>query len=78
MTTFTTADRIQAEKDGSFTINVEPIPFAGMVNLDEFKDLMFPGFNLRFTKQGSEWVCKMPDWLLDQAITMASGLFPKK
>jgi hypothetical protein len=35
MTTFTTEDRIIAEKDGSFTINVEPIPFAGMVNLEE-------------------------------------------
>jgi hypothetical protein len=32
MTTFTTEDRIHAEKDGSFTINVEPIPFAGWVN----------------------------------------------
>jgi hypothetical protein len=35
MTTFTTEDRIIAEKDGSFTVNVEPIPFAGMVNLNE-------------------------------------------
>jgi hypothetical protein len=31
MTTFTTEDRILAEKDGSFTVNVEPIPFAGWV-----------------------------------------------
>lgn len=35
MTTFTTEDRILAEKDGSFTINVEPIPFAGMVTLTD-------------------------------------------
>jgi hypothetical protein len=32
MTTFTTEDRILAEKDGSFTVNVEPIPFAGWIN----------------------------------------------
>jgi orotate phosphoribosyltransferase len=35
MTTFTTEDRIIAEKDGSFTVNVEPIPFAGMVDIGE-------------------------------------------
>lgn len=35
MTTFTTDDRIIAEKDGSFTVNVEPIPFAGMVTLTD-------------------------------------------
>jgi hypothetical protein len=35
MTTFTTEDRILAEKDGSFTVNVEPIPFAGLVTLIE-------------------------------------------
>ena len=35
MTTFTTEDRIIAEKNGSFTINVEPIPFAGMVTITE-------------------------------------------
>jgi hypothetical protein len=35
MTTFTTEDRILAEKDGSFTINVEPIPFAGWVENNE-------------------------------------------
>ena len=43
MTTFTTEDRILAEKDGSLTINVEPIPFAGLVTITEsaptFKDL---------------------------------------
>jgi hypothetical protein len=32
MTTFTTEDRIIAEGDGSVTINVEPIPFAGWVS----------------------------------------------
>jgi hypothetical protein len=35
MTTFTTEDRINAEKNGSLTINVEPIPFAGLVTLTE-------------------------------------------
>jgi hypothetical protein len=35
MTTFTTEDRISAEKSTSVTINVEPIPFAGMVTLTE-------------------------------------------
>jgi hypothetical protein len=43
MTTFTTEDRIIAEKNGSVTINVEPIPFAGLVTITEstptFKDL---------------------------------------
>jgi hypothetical protein len=37
MTTFTTEDRILAEKDGSLTFNVEPIPFAGLVTLTEPK-----------------------------------------
>ena len=32
MTTFTTEDRILAEKDGSLTFNVEPIPFAGWIS----------------------------------------------
>ncbi len=35
MTTFTTEDRIHAEKNGSLTLNVEPIPFAGLVTLTE-------------------------------------------
>jgi hypothetical protein len=43
MTTFTTEDRIIAEKNGSVTINVEPIPFAGLITITEnkpvFKDL---------------------------------------
>jgi hypothetical protein len=43
MTTFTTEDRIIAEKNGSVTINVEPIPFAGLVTITEgaptYKDL---------------------------------------
>jgi hypothetical protein len=37
MTTFTTEDRIIAEQNGSVTINVEPIPFAGMITLIEPK-----------------------------------------
>lgn len=39
-----------------------------------FKDIMFPGFQLRFVKQGEEWVCSMPEWLLDQAVVMASEI----
>jgi hypothetical protein len=43
MTTFTTEDRILAEKDGSLTVNVEPIPFAGLVTITDnvpfYKDL---------------------------------------
>ena len=74
MTTFTTEDRIIAEKDGSFTVNVEPIPFAGMVNLDEIKDILIPGFNFRFVKQGTNWVCTMPDWLLNEAIGVAGAV----
>jgi hypothetical protein len=35
MTTFTTEDRIIAEQNCSVTINVEPIPFAGIVTLTE-------------------------------------------
>jgi hypothetical protein len=35
MTTFTTEDRLIAEKDGSVTINVEPIPFAGLITITE-------------------------------------------
>jgi len=38
MTTFTTEDRIVVEKDGSLTINIEPIPFAGLVNLEQGSD----------------------------------------
>jgi hypothetical protein len=37
MTTFTTEDRLIAEQNGSVTINVEPIPFAGMVTITESK-----------------------------------------
>jgi hypothetical protein len=35
MTTFTTEDRILAEKNGSVTIKVEPIPFAGLITITE-------------------------------------------
>jgi hypothetical protein len=35
MTTFTTEDRLIAEQNGSVTINVEPIPFAGFVTITE-------------------------------------------
>jgi hypothetical protein len=42
MTTFTTEDRVIAEQNGSVTINVEPIPFAGLITITEtpkYKDL---------------------------------------
>jgi hypothetical protein len=42
MTTFTTEDRLIAEQNGSVTINVEPIPFAGLITITEtpkYKDL---------------------------------------
>jgi hypothetical protein len=35
MTTFTTEDRLIAEQNGSVTINVEPIPFAGVITITE-------------------------------------------
>jgi hypothetical protein len=35
MTTFTTEDRVIAEQNGSVTINVEPIPFAGLITITE-------------------------------------------
>ena len=38
MTTFTTEDRLIAESNGSVTINVEPIPFAGLVQLQDKED----------------------------------------
>jgi hypothetical protein len=38
MTTFTTEDRIIVEKDGSLTVNVEPIPFMGMVTFTDQED----------------------------------------
>ena len=38
MTTFTSEDRLIAEKDNSVTINVEPIPFMGMVTLTDTED----------------------------------------
>lgn len=45
---------------------------------ENYKDVEFPGFSLRFTKQGNEYVCSLPDWLLDQVILMAAGIRPKK
>lgn len=35
MTTFTTEDRLIAEQNGSVTINVDPIPFAGVITITE-------------------------------------------
>ena len=37
MTTFTFKDFTE-EKDGSVTVNVEPIPFAGMVSIQDKED----------------------------------------
>ena len=42
MTTFTLKDyvenKLMEEKDGSVTVNVEPIPFAGLVALQDKED----------------------------------------
>jgi hypothetical protein len=38
MTTFTSEDRLVAEKDGSLTLNVEPIPFVGWVAITDQED----------------------------------------
>jgi hypothetical protein len=38
MTTFTSEDRLVAEKDGSLTLNVEPIPFLGWVTITDQED----------------------------------------
>jgi hypothetical protein len=38
MTTFTSEDRLVVEKNASVTINVEPIPFVGMVTLTDNED----------------------------------------
>jgi hypothetical protein len=38
MTTFTSEDRLVAEKDGSLTLNVEPIPFVGWVTITDQED----------------------------------------
>lgn len=42
MTTFTLKDYLEnkmiEEKDGSITVNVEPIPFAGMVSVQDKED----------------------------------------
>ena len=74
MTTFTTEDRILAEKDGSFTVNVSPPHVVDSGASYQFKDVEFPGFNFRFVKKGSDWICTMDEWLVDQAIVIASGL----
>jgi hypothetical protein len=37
MTTFTFKDFVE-EKDGSVTVNVEPIPFAGLVSIQDKED----------------------------------------
>lgn len=33
----------------------------------EYKDLQVGDFIFRFIKEGNEWVCKMPDWLMEVA-----------
>jgi hypothetical protein len=48
-----------------------------MVNVEIYKDVEFPGFNFRFVKRGDNWICAMPEFLLDTAIVMATSLFPK-
>ena len=36
--------------------------------MTEYKDLETSGFIFRFIKEGNEWVCKMPDWLIEEAV----------
>ena len=36
--------------------------------MTQIKDILIDNrFNFRFVKEGDEWVCKMPDWLLEEA-----------
>jgi len=35
--------------------------------MTQYKDISIKGFNFRFVKEGDEWVCKMPEWLLKNA-----------
>jgi len=62
MTTFTTEDRIIAEKDGSVTINVEPIPFAGLITITESAPKSKP----------VAWIDT------ESNINMIGGIYPKK
>ena len=55
MTTFTTEDRILAEKDGSLTVNVEPIPFAGLVTLTESAPKSKPVAYINVEERKLEW-----------------------
>ena len=34
---------------------------------EKYRDITIKGFNFRFVKEGDEWVCRMPDWLLKNA-----------
>ena len=33
----------------------------------QHRDITIKGFNFRFVREGDEWVCRMPDWLLKNA-----------
>jgi hypothetical protein len=61
MTTFTTEDRL----------NAAPPHIVDSGASVQIRDVEFPGFVFRFNKQGDEWVCTMPGWLLDSAIEVA-------
>ena len=63
MTTFTTEDRL----------NASPPHIVDSGASVTYKDVEFPGFVFRFTKQGDEWVCTMDEWLVDEAIVMANA-----
>ena len=78
MTTFTTEDRILAEKDGSLTFNVEPIPFAGLVTLTEpkYKDLTDEEIIATFnyfcaTKDESKFTLNSPKYFEESMILYA-------
>lgn len=67
MTTFTTQDRMEAEKVNNLEV-LEPIPFIGMVQIAEFEDLLIPNtFSFRFFKEGTQWVCRMDDTIFQCA-----------
>ena len=61
MTTFTTEDRQ----------NAAPPHIVNSGASVHTREVEFPGFVFKFTKQGDQWVCTMPGWLLDSAIEVA-------
>jgi hypothetical protein len=54
----------------------EGIPFAGHIEIDEHRDLEFPGFCLRFFRdeESDDWICRMPTSSMDMVSLFASKL----